>query len=195
VSATAIQPSSVESLLELFERRGGEHYGEDVTQQQHALQCAELARRAGATDTLVAAALLHDVGHLAADARGPGWRDEVDDDHHEAVGARILASVFGPGVAAPVALHVVAKRWRCTVDPPYRDALSTASVATLVAQGGLLGAAERARFEAHPAFLDAVALRGWDDDAKDPGAASGTMRAFATMLARLAGAHAGHTTR
>jgi len=184
MTTTAAHPRSVESILELFERRGHERYGEDVTQLQHALQCAELARAAGAHDALVAAALLHDVGHLAVGAHGATPRDDVD-DRHDAVGARILAAVFGPVVAAPVALHVTAKRWRCAVDARYRDQLSAASAASLVAQGGPLDAAARARFEAHPRFRDAVTLRGWDDGAKDPAAAVRSVRSFAPLLARL----------
>jgi predicted HD phosphohydrolase len=35
-----------------------------VTQEEHALQTAALAERAGASDMLVTASLLHDVGHL-----------------------------------------------------------------------------------------------------------------------------------
>jgi [1-hydroxy-2-(trimethylamino)ethyl]phosphonate dioxygenase len=186
---TEVVPTSVEELLELYELHGALRYGEDVTQSQHALQCAALARRDVAIDELVAAALLHDVGHLVAGAHGPRWRDDVDDDHHEALGAKVLAVIFGTRVAAPVALHVTAKRWRCTVEPGYHDGLSSTSKATLVAQGGLLDEAGRTRFEAHPAFHDAVRLRAWDDGAKDPFAEPGTMHDYEHLLARLASRH------
>ena len=186
MSPTEVVPTSVEELLELYALHGALRYGEDVTQNQHALQCAALARRDGASDELVAAALLHDVGHLIAGPHGPRWRDDVDDDRHEALGAKALAVVLGSGVAAPVALHVTAKRWRCAVEPGYHDALSSTSRATLVAQGGPLDEASRARFEAHPAFHHAVALRAWDDGAKDPFAEPGTMRDYEPLLARIA---------
>jgi len=183
-------PTTVDELLELFDERGNERYGEDVTQLEHALQCAALARRDGADDQLVCAALLHDVGHLVMERSGTqGGRDEVDDDRHEAVGAQILATLFGPSVAAPVALHVTAKRWRCAVDPTYHDSLSATSQATLVAQGGPLDRDACARFEAHPASAHAVALRSWDDDAKDPTVASGALRDYEPLLRRLS-AHA-----
>ena len=42
-------------------------YDEAITELQHAVQCAELATAAGESDALVAAALLHDVGHLLLD--------------------------------------------------------------------------------------------------------------------------------
>jgi len=175
----------VEELFALFDARGHERDGEAVTQSAHALQSAALARRDGATDELVAAALLHDVGHLVADARGAGWRVEID-DAHDAVGARLLAPIFGARVAGPVALHVAAKRWRCAVDPEHLDALSDASRASLRAQGGPLDHVARARFEAHPTFQDAVALRQWDDEAKDPTVAVGELRDHAPLLVRLA---------
>jgi predicted HD phosphohydrolase len=178
--------TEVAQLLELYERFGDEPYGEDVTQTAHALQCAALAASSGATRAMVAAALLHDVGHLLGGTRRPDWRDDVDDDRHEAIGARTLATLFGPSVAAPVALHVLAKRWRCTTDPTYVSGLSRTSRASLLAQGGELSGAERARFEAHPSFDDAVALRGWDDLAKDPEASPGSIGAFRDLLDELA---------
>ena len=51
----------------------------------------------GADDGLVAAALLHDVGHLL-DLEANHGRAELpqDDLGHEAVGAQYLAAVFGP---------------------------------------------------------------------------------------------------
>jgi gamma-butyrobetaine dioxygenase len=191
VSAVEAGPVSVDGLLELYERGGGEHLGEAVTQLQHALQAGTLAASAGAGDALVVAALLHDVGHLADDARSPGSSEGGGDDRHDARGARLLASIFGPDVTAPVALHVVAKRWSCAVEPSYLETLSAASVASLAAKGGPLDAASCARFEAHPAFRDAVALRGFDEAAKDPEAVVGTLSEFEPLLRRLADRPAG----
>src|SRR5262249_23051015 len=55
----------VETVVRLFAVGGGAAYfGEAVSQTAHALQSAQLAERAGADDTLVVAALLHDIGHL-----------------------------------------------------------------------------------------------------------------------------------
>jgi gamma-butyrobetaine dioxygenase len=55
---------SVAEVLDLFARHGAERYDEDVFQVAHAEQSAALATQAGAAPPLVAAALLHDVGHL-----------------------------------------------------------------------------------------------------------------------------------
>ena len=57
----------IDEARQLFRERGGSEYGgEAVTQQEHALQAAYAAERAGADAPLIAAALLHDVGALAA---------------------------------------------------------------------------------------------------------------------------------
>jgi predicted HD phosphohydrolase len=184
----SVSVTDVAGLLELYDRLGDGAFGEEVPQTAHALQCAGHAEASGAGDVLVAAALLHDVGHLLAPPHAAGWRHDVDDDRHEALGAATLASIFGPDVAAPVALHVLAKRWRCTVDPTYASELSDASRASFVAQGGPLDESEVAHFEAHPSFADATALREWDDLAKDPDAATGSIHGYHDLLATLAGA-------
>lgn len=178
-------PSGVDELLDLYERLGDDPYGEAVTQRAHALQCAQLARDAGAGDELVAAALLHDLGHLLCGPRPPGWRDDADDDHHESLGARAVGRLFGVAVAAPIALHVCAKRWRCARDPAYLGALSAASRASLRAQGGPLTTEGCARFEAHPSFGAAVALRDFDDAAKDPDAQPAPLSAYEPLLRGL----------
>ncbi len=176
----------VDGILELYERLGDDPYGEDVSQAAHALQCAQLARDAAAPDHLVVAALLHDVGHLLAGPRPTGWRDDRDDDRHEAVGARALGRLFGVSVAAPVALHVCAKRWLAATDPDYLGTLSATSQASLEAQGGPMRGPSLARFEAHPSFGDAVALRRWDGAAKEPAARPAPWSSYDAMLRALA---------
>ena len=82
------RPTDVEEIIALYEDRGREHYGEDVSQLDHALQCAALAQADGASDALVAAALLHDIGHLVVDVQADeAYRMGVDDDVHVCVGA------------------------------------------------------------------------------------------------------------
>src|SRR5215469_8285650 len=117
----------VERVMELFATRGTAQYGrESVSQTAHALQAATLAEGEGAAPALVAAALLHDVGHLLAKRRDPG-----EDDRHEEIGWGFLKATFGPAVAEPVRLHVPAKRYLCAVEPGYFDILSPASVRSL----------------------------------------------------------------
>ncbi len=157
-------------LRELFDRFGGERYTgpreEAVSALEHALQCADLALRAGATAQLTVAALLHDVGHFL-DRRPDD--DGLSDDRHEHSGARWLARWFGPEVTEPVRLHVDAKRFLCAVRPGYLGSLSPASVNSLVQQGGPFSPREAAAFDSVPYARDAVRLRVWDDLAKIPG--------------------------
>ncbi len=137
-----------------------------VTQLQHALQCATLAARAEAPETLVAAALLHDLGHLlyeqADHEMGTG-----KDDAHQYLALPFLRPYFGPAVLEPIKLHVDAKRWLCAAEPAYWAALSAGSQRSLELQGGPFNAEEAQAFMALPHADDAVRLRRWDDQAKD----------------------------
>jgi phosphonate degradation associated HDIG domain protein len=183
VSAAA---TSVDEVLELYRRWGDEHYDEALSQTEHALQCAALARAEGAGDPLVAAALLHDVGHLLelAARDGHGELPSVDLGH-EAVGARYLAQLFGPQVTAPISLHVRAKRYLCAVDPAYLAGLSAGSARSLELQGGPADADEVAAFEANPGFDAAVRLRHWDDGGKVDGLDVGDLDDHRSLLERL----------
>ncbi|MGK2948110.1 MAG: phosphohydrolase [Acidimicrobiales bacterium] len=156
---------SIAEVEALFERHGADRYDEALSQLAHAEQTAALAVAAGASDALVVASLLHDVGHLL-ELAADGARDRSADLRHEARGSAWLASLFPPAVTASIALHVRAKRYRCAVDPSYLQVLSAGSVASLERQGGPMDPGEVTAFEANPGWEDAVALRGWDDAAK-----------------------------
>lgn len=152
-------------------RAGQQHYGESaVTQLEHAIQCATLAEREGASSSLVAASLLHDLGHLVnPDDRAMVARRE--DCDHETIAADYLDRWFGDAVVLPVRLHVAAKRYLTAVEPVYFATLSAGSVLSLELQGGPFSAEDAARFAALPGATDAIRLRRWDERAKEHGAA------------------------
>jgi phosphonate degradation associated HDIG domain protein len=179
----------VNALHELFALYGSpaalRMYDEDVTELDHALQAAALARADGAPDHLVAAALLHDVGHLVSDDNVTLDDDLAEDFHHERVGARYLARWFGPDVTAPVALHVAAKRYLCAIEDGYLADLSPSSVRSLHLQGGPMTDAEIEVFERLPHHGPAVLVRRWDDRAKVAGLAAGDLTAHRSLLAGL----------
>ena len=178
---------TIDDVIDLYLRVGAAHYGEDVSQTEHALQCAALARRAKVANELVAAALLHDIGHLVhLEAHGGAVDVNVVDDTHEAVGARVLARLFPPSVTAPVAMHVEAKRYRCATDPAYFARLSAASKRSLELQGGPLDRHQIATFAQHPAANDALLLRSWDDDGKITGLELGTIDDYRSVLQLVA---------
>jgi phosphonate degradation associated HDIG domain protein len=177
--------TTVDEILDLFRRRGDTAYfGEPVSQTEHALQAADLAVREGAPDALVAAALLHDVGHLLHD-QGERIAEQGVDARHEEAGERWLAARFGPEVTEPVRLHVAAKRYLCAVDPAYAATLSPASTLSLKLQGGPMSPAEVAEFERNPHYGAAVRLRRWDDAAKVQDLAVPGLESYRDRLAAM----------
>lgn len=159
----------VDFLLELFERRGPESYlGEPVSMADHMEQSAACALEDNAPESLVIAALLHDIGHFIGDFPLDALENGVDNLHEDAGGA-ILARYYPPEVSEPVRLHVAAKRYLCTVDPEYYGRLSPASINSFNLQGGKMNEVEVAEFEANPHHQAAVKLRYYDDDGKVAG--------------------------
>jgi len=157
----------VDQIFAVMAERGGAMYGgERVTQLQHALQCAAFAEEAGEADELIAAALLHDYGHLVVGDEGATAAGR--DMRHEDVAAEALGAWFGAGVTEPIRLHVAAKRYLCRVNEAYLAKLSPASVTSLNVQGGPFTQAEADAFLAGAFGASAVKLRVWDDLAKDP---------------------------
>ena len=167
---------AVEIIGGLFAGPGASDYlGEPVTIGVHMLQAGALAEAADAEDPLVAAALLHDIGHL---------RRETDARHGTA-GARWLSQWFAEPVTEPVRLHVAAKRYLCATEPGYFARLSAESVRTQALQGGPLTPEQAAAFEALPHARAAVAVRRWDDEAKDPAVTPPPFAHFAPLLSGL----------
>ena len=174
-----------DEIAEAFADRGADAYGEHVSQLDHALQCAMLAEAEGASDPLIAAALLHDYGHLF-EGRGDLAEHEGRDARHEVHGARALRRWFGPEVVGPVVLHVAAKRYLCAAEPAYEAALSPASVLSLELQGGRFTPAQRRRFEQRRFAADAIRLRRWDDAAKVAGLRTPDLKDYWPMLRGIA---------
>jgi [1-hydroxy-2-(trimethylamino)ethyl]phosphonate dioxygenase len=161
--------SVVDEIFRVFRERGEAAYlGEPVSLAEHSLQTALAAEQDGAHERLVAAALLHDYGHLLHDVPEDA-ADHGLDTQHENVAHAFLGRHFGPEVVEPIRLHVAAKRYLCAVDPAYVATLSPASLLSLELQGGPCGPQEVADFEASPFAADAVRLRRYDDVAKQPG--------------------------
>jgi phosphonate degradation associated HDIG domain protein len=175
----------IDEIIKLYETRGAAMYGgEAVSQLGHALQCAALAAEAGAADALLAACLLHDIGHLVAPPPRHGG-SEID-DVHQYLAVPYLRRTFPNSVLEPVRLHVDAKRYLCYAEGAYWEGLSTASKRSLELQGGKLNIVTAERFLSHPYCWDAVRLRRWDDLAKVPGKATPGLSDFVPVLERMA---------
>ena len=158
------QSSDFLNLLDtIFEDEGARTYlGESVSISEHMIQAAQQAQKSDAPDSLVAAALLHDIGYFT---RVRLAHDELARQHDE-IAAAFLSSHFGPEVTEPVRLHVQAKRYLCAVEPDYLNELSDASVRTLNLQGGPMSDEETCAFEANPYHRDALRVRRYDDQGK-----------------------------
>jgi len=170
-----------DELSVLMDGPGRRHYGENVTIAEHCLLTAAAAQHQGEPDSLVAACLMHDVGH---------WLGEPDDDFgihsHADSGGAWVAERFDPAVSEPVRLHVAAKRFLCARDPGYHDRLSPASQYTLSMQGGPMSEVEAAKFEANPYSDEAVRLRILEDDhGKQAGVGVPSLERFRSLFERL----------
>jgi phosphonate degradation associated HDIG domain protein len=172
----------VDDCLRVLRERGDSEYGgESVTQIEHALQCAWLAEQEEASACLIAAALLHDIGHLLHTLPDDAPDAGVDDVHEE-LGYRYLSKIFGDQVAEPVRLHVPAKRYLCANEQEYLDQLSEPSLVSLKLQGGPMTPSEVEAFERNPFAQDAVRVRRWDDTAKIEGLKTPTLDHFSQYL-------------
>jgi phosphonate degradation associated HDIG domain protein len=158
----------LDQIMSLLEKAGAERYGgENVSQLEHALQCAMHAERMGSSPELITAALLHDIGHLV-DEGDEGLAEKGVDAVHETIAADWLSRYFPDAVVEPVRLHVDAKRYLCRAEQSYWAGLSQSSKTSLEVQGGIYSDTEAAIFIARPFAEDAVKLRRWDDAAKSP---------------------------
>jgi phosphonate degradation associated HDIG domain protein len=188
-SAGLTPDTIVAFLADIFARRGSEEYlGEPVSMAEHMLQAAQCAEAAGQPASVVAAALLHDIGHFTSEF-GTYSPDDVLDKHHEDAGADVLAPFFPPLLTDCVRHHVAAKRYLCATRPDYLKRLSAASVHTLMLQGGLMGRGEVQAFERNPHCRDIVKVRIYDDTGKSAGAPTKSFADYAPLLQRVVEAH------
>jgi len=171
-------------IEKLFRDHGHIAYsGEAVTQLEHALQTAALAEADAAGDELVAAALLHDLGHLL-NLQGETPTARGIDDQHQYFAIPFIRALFASAVIEPIRLHVDAKRALCALEPEYYEGLSEDSRRSLTLQGGILSRAETDAFLARPFAREAMRLRRWDDAAKVPGHETAPLAHYLEAVAR-----------
>ncbi|WP_162818109.1 HD domain-containing protein [Aquirhabdus parva] len=182
------RPALIDAWLDLLfllmQTRGIAHYGEGVSQLDHMLQSAQLAKDRDYSEHLVAAALLHDIGHLLGDEPEDAATQGID-TKHEQRGSAWLAQVFPESVYVPIALHVAVKRYLCTVDSNYHANLSHASRLSLSLQGGPMNSEQVKAFENSRWFKDAMALRSLDDHAKQTNARPSDLQSYRLLLKKI----------
>ena len=175
----------VDEIFERFALGGdGLYIGEPVTIAQHMLQAAALAQRDDSPPELVAAALLHDYGHLLTDLPEDSAEQGIDTQHEE-LGFAFLEQLFPLEVTEPIRLHVAAKRYLVAVDEGYRKQLSPASILSLELQGGPMTPDEVSEFERGGHAEAACRLRRYDDAGKDPAAVVPPLESYRPLLRSL----------
>ncbi|KAF7196592.1 2-amino-1-hydroxyethylphosphonate dioxygenase (glycine-forming) [Pseudocercospora fuligena] len=158
--------AKAEFLVKLLNTKGqGDYIGEPISQLEHSLQAAHLARVNGSDEETVIAALLHDIGQFLPSDQVKSIAHEVrnmtsekDDSAggvgrvgHERIGEQYLLKLgFPQKVASLVGSHVAAKRYLCAVEPGYHDTLSEASKKSLIFQGGPMDGEELKQWQASP---------------------------------------------
>ena len=177
--------TDINSIIQILLNKGDEQYGtEAVSQLEHALQCATLAKTSNATPELITASLLHDFGHLVHNL-GEDAAERGIDDRHEYRALGYLKTIFSDAVTEPIRMHVSAKRYLCAVNKDYWDSLSPASKTSLELQGGIFSSREAKEFISQSYADDAVKLRMWDDLAKVKGLKTPDVEYFMPAMEKL----------
>ncbi|KAG4428915.1 hypothetical protein IFR05_015602 [Cadophora sp. M221] len=174
-SVIARAEETIATLFSFITAQGSSDYlGENVSQLQHSLQAAYLANQAGADNETVLAALLHDVGRFIPQSMempkmiAPGGTF-IGRASHEVLGERYLRELgFSEKICQLVGAHVMAKRYLTAVDGKYYEGLSRSSKQTLELQGGIFTPEQVKQAQKDPWLEQKLAVRRWDDLAKDP---------------------------
>lgn len=183
--------ATIATLFSFIKAQGSSDYlGEQVSQLEHSLQAAYLAHEARADEDTILAALLHDVGRFIPQSRempkmiAPGGTF-IGTASHEIVGESYLRELgFKEKICQLVGAHVMAKRYLTAVDKSYYNGLSHSSKQTLKfqvkfilsrqllwfdrLQGGIFSDMQVKEAQQDPWLEQKLAVRRWDDLAKDP---------------------------
>jgi predicted HD phosphohydrolase len=152
---------------------------EAIDSLSHALQCAGYALRSGSDDEMIVACAFHDVGVA------PSLRERYGSLGHETSAYFFLLERFSFRVAWLAGSHVDALRYLAARVPGYVQRLSPGSSKVLMDSGGPLVAAHLDAFDTHPWRADALALRAWDEAAKDPEAVTPSIAEIGSSVARV----------
>jgi predicted HD phosphohydrolase len=155
---------------------------------EHMLQGAVLAEKEGAPEELVAAALLHDIGHYTSEF-GTMSLGDARDNHHEESGAKVLEPFLPAGhhrirEAACAGQALSLRHRQGPLRPAVRSLEAHPHAAGRPDDGG-----EVAAFETNPFHREAVKVRIWDDEGKKPGVETPDFRHYVPLLKRVVARH------
>jgi predicted HD phosphohydrolase len=168
---------SVQVIFDLYKQYGASDYiGEEISQLEHALQCAEQAELEYPNkNAYIIGALFHDIGHLISLDNGRTISFTFDNismeglglAQHEHIGANFLEYMGFPEEVCNLGrFHVIAKRYLITTNSDYFHNLSEASKKTFIEQGGNLSDLEIETLSKNPHLPIYLKMRSWDDKAK-----------------------------
>ena len=184
MATQATDETPVDKIVSVYLTHGNRHYGEDVSELEHALQTAEFARQFGESDALILSCLLHDYGHMLHDL-GEDIALLGVDAKHEELGAALLKGLFPDEILEPIRQHVAAKRFLCCKSSAYIEGLSKSSRISLRLQGGTMSDAEAAQFQANPHFEACLKVRQYDDMGKVPGMKTASLESYRELIQRF----------
>ena len=154
----------IDQIISNYSNNKSLYIGEKVTMSEHMIQTAMLAEKTNSSSALVCSSLLHDYGHFIIE-NPDNLVDEKKDGEHEIVGYEFLKKYFVKDVTEPIKYHVKAKRYLAR-NKKYYEILSTASIASLHLQGGVMNDEEAEKFEKNKYFKSSIKLRKFDESAK-----------------------------
>ena len=176
-----IDLAPVDQIFSIFREYGSRHYGENISELEHALQTAEFARQFGESDSIVLSCLLHDYGHMLHDL-GEDIAQHGIDAKHEIIGATLLKDLFPEIILEPIRQHVAAKRYLCWKNPAYEAGLSESSRLSLQLQGGPMTDVEAQKFETNPHFIACIKVRYYDDMGKVPDMPTADLQSYRSLI-------------
>ena len=105
-------------LSQLKSQADADYIGEPISQLDHSLQAASLAKAAGESESLVLAALFHDIGHWCSAGEVSATQVGVVD--HDRIGEQYLKQIgVAEKISSLVGLHVQAKRYKAFSENGY----------------------------------------------------------------------------
>lgn len=116
--------------LQLYKQYGNRDYliGETITQTQHVLQAAHIAKICGAPDYIIIGLLVHDIGQLLGISLNENIAIKELHAKHDDIGSEWLNKEgFSKIICNITQYHTLAKVLLCEEDPNYLKTLSLAS--------------------------------------------------------------------
>ena len=171
LSSFATNIELFKTIEELYTNYGNAHYmiGEKITQTDHALQAAYLADRCKASEEVILALLVHDIGQITNKAL-VGNTSSLHLSHDEAGYIWLKKHGFSEFVCDFAKYHTLAKIILCELNPGYFETLSKASQESYHVQKNKFSDPSYQEFIdgflSHPRLEDFLFARRCDDFAK-----------------------------